>query len=124
MGYFDLSPEAGRTYRGQVTYKDGTKSSIDLPAALDKGIALIVDNDSLTSVSIKIDANPAYFKENRNKDYTLVIYSGGLSKTLICKLDNTGVKVDLLKRWFGSGVARATLFSPLGEPLCERVFFI
>jgi len=124
MGYFFLKPEDGRSYQAQLTYADGTKNIIDLPAPEPKGIVLTVNNDNLPDASVKVLTNSAYYKENKNKDYTLIIHSGGVATSIVRTLDSASVSLEILKRHLASGIATVTLFSPTGEPLCERLFFV
>jgi len=124
MGYFELLPEEGKTYKAELTYADGTKDEISLPQAKDKGLTLSVNNDSLQKATVSIQANKTYFDENKGKEYTLLIYSGGIANTVTCKLDSNVINIDLIKRKLFTGITRITLFSPNNEPLCERLIFI
>jgi TonB-dependent SusC/RagA subfamily outer membrane receptor len=124
MGYFYLSPEAGKTYKANITFADGTQNSVDLPVVEAKGIALSINNDSLPKATVKIEANPVYFKENKGKDYTLLIYSCGYATSVAIKLDSTLLHLDILKRRLHTGITRITLFSKTNEPLCERLIFV
>lgn len=124
MGFFEITPQPGKTYRAKVTYPNGLQDAIDLPAADEKGIAMSVDNTSPQRIMVNIHVSPAYLKANRNKDLTLIVYAGGLVNSVICKLDSAVVPVDILKPELRSGIARLTLLSPSGEPLSERRIFI
>ena len=124
MGYFYLNPQQGKTYRANVAYSNGARDSIGLPKAEQSGLTLSIDNDSLPKASVKIEANGPYYLENRGKDYTLVIYSGGTTARVGFKLDSAVIKLDVLKRKLHTGVATVTIFSPENEPLCERLLFI
>jgi hypothetical protein len=124
MGYFYLTPEEGKTYRAKLTFADGAQTVIDLPKPETKGIALTINNDSIPKASVRIAANPAYYLENKNTDYMLLIYSGGITTTVLCKLDSAVITMDILKRRLHTGIATITLFSPAGEPLCERLLFV
>ncbi len=124
MGYFYLNPEEGKTYKAKLTYADGTQNLSDLPKPDPKGIVLLVNNDSIPKASVRIIANNVYYLENRNKPYSLVIYSGGTATTVTCKLDSPVITMDILKRRLHTGIATVTLFSPTLEPLCERLLFI
>jgi hypothetical protein len=124
MGYFYLTPLAGRSYAANVSYPDSRQDIIKLPNPTDEGIALAVDNDSLPKATIKIISSPGYFKDNKGKGYNLVISSGGVIASVNCPLDSQVIKVDVLKRRLHTGVATVTLFSPENEPLSERLFFI
>jgi len=124
MGYFYINPEEGKTYKAKVTYPNGVQDVLDLPAANANGIVLSVNNDSTLKVFVKIVAGKNYFKVNKNKDYTLIIYSGGTVTSIITKLDNMVVPVDIYRRELHTGIAKLSLFSPSGEPLSERLVFI
>ncbi|HEY4967556.1 MAG TPA: MG2 domain-containing protein, partial [Puia sp.] len=77
MGYIMFKPEKGELYKAKLSFDDGTQNTIDLPRPEASGISLAVDYDSNSTISIKITANGAYYLANRNKDFLLVIYSGG-----------------------------------------------
>lgn len=124
MGCFYLAPEAGKTYRANFTYANGIQNVVDLPLADTKGIALSINNDSLSKARVRIEANPAYYKENKGKDYTLLVYSGGFVTTVIVKLDSLATTLGILKRHLRTGITRVTLFSQTNEPLCERLMFV
>jgi TonB-dependent SusC/RagA subfamily outer membrane receptor len=124
MGYFHLTPLGGKTYQAKLIFADGTQNTIDLPKPETKGIVLTINNDSIPKASVTIAVNKAYYIENRNKDYSLLIYSGGIATTVPCKLDSTVITMDILKRRLHTGIATVTLFSPIGEPLCERLLFV
>lgn len=124
IGYFYLDPQEGKTYKAKLSYADGSQSTIDLPKPEARGITLLVNNDSIGKASVKIEANKTCFEENKNKDYNLIIYSGGIVTTVNCKLDSNIITLDIIKRRLHTGIATITLFSPTGEPLCERLLFI
>jgi hypothetical protein len=124
MGYFYLNPADGKTYRAKITYADGTQNTVDLPKVGTSGITLSVNSDSLSKAWIKIQAGKAYYQENRDKDFFVVISSGDVNTKIICPLDSAVISMDLLKRHLRTGIARFTLFSPNGEPLSERLVFV
>ena len=124
MGSFSFTSETGKSYKANVMFADGSKNSLDLPAPVNKGIALSVNNDSLPKAEVKILSNAAYYADNKGKDYTLLIYSGGSATTVPIKLDSSVISLDILKRRLHTGVATITLFSNANEPLCERLIFV
>ncbi len=124
MGAFSFKPEDGKTYKANITFADGSKDVLDLPMANTKGITLAVNNDSLSKASVKIQASKAWYNENKGKDYTLLIYSGGLATTVNFKLDSMVINLDIIKRRLHTGITRVTLFSAANEPLCERMLFV
>jgi TonB-dependent SusC/RagA subfamily outer membrane receptor len=124
MGQLFITPEKGKTYTANITYPDGSTGTIALPKAEDKGIRLIVDNNDPDKLTVDINANKAYFLENRDKDITVVIYSSGVVKTVKAPLDNEVVGFDVLKKDLAPGIAQITLFSSSGVPVSERLVFI
>jgi len=124
MGYFYLQAQEGKSYTARITYADGMQGVVKLPNAIASGLVLTVNNDSLPKASIRIEANKVCFAQNRDKDYMLLIYSGGVATSVIAKLDSSVILLDIAKRHLRTGVAAVTLFSPEGEPLCERLFFV
>jgi len=124
MGYFFLKPYADKTYHAKVTFADGTKKLIDLPNAEESGITISVNNDSTSKASVRIETNTAYYEANRNKNFILLIYSGGMAVSVNVKLDTSVINLGILKQRLHSGITRLTLFSANGEPLCERLFFV
>ncbi|HEY8782974.1 MAG TPA: carboxypeptidase regulatory-like domain-containing protein [Mucilaginibacter sp.] len=124
MGYFYLSPVGGKTYKAKISYPNGQKDTVSLPKPETNGLILSVNNDALQEAQVRIEANKEYYQINRNKDYTLVIYSGGTITTVNCKLDSPVIKFDILKRKLRTGIAAVTIFSSNNEPLCERLLFI
>ncbi len=124
MGYFDLKPEEGKSYKADITYADGTKDVLPLPISNSKGICLIINNDSVASAAVKIEANQNYYNENKGKEYSVLIYSGGIATTVRCKLDSPTITMDIIKRKLFTGITTVTLFSQNNEPLAERLIFI
>lgn len=124
MGSVSFTPEAGKSYKANVIFADGSKNNLDLPLPVSKGIALSVNNDSLPKAEVKILSNTAYYNENKGKGYTLLIYSGGSATTVPIKLDSPAISLNILKRRLHTGIASITLFSDVNEPLCERLIFV
>ena len=124
MGYFYLEPKEGKTYRAKVAYSNGLLEVFDLPKPEPSGIVLSVNNDLIAKATVKVQVSKAYFKENRDKDYTLLINSGGIITTAFCTLDSQAITLNILKRKLHTGIAAFTLFSSSGEPLCERLLFV
>jgi len=124
MGSFNITPAAGKTYTAKVNYPDGSQDVIELPKPVAEGISLAIDNDALSEATVSISANEEFFGRHKDGHFTLLIYSGGQITTVNCRLDSHVIKLDILKRKLRTGVTRVTLFSPAGEPLCERLFFV
>ena len=124
MGYFYITPAGGKNYKAKISLTNGSQDLIALSTPLTDGITLSVNNDSIPKASIRIEASAGYYRQNRGKIYSLVIYSQGIATTVNCKLDSVVIDLDILKRKLHTGVAVVTLFSPENEPLSERLFFV
>lgn len=124
MGTFEFIPEEGKKYKAKVTYSNGTQATVNLPDAAAKGIALAVNTNDPSKISIEIRANRAYYKENLNKEVNLLVYWSGSVKKVNTKLDNEVLGLDLPTAGMKTGIMQVTLFSDKGEPLSERLAFI
>ncbi|SHN25971.1 hypothetical protein [Mucilaginibacter sp. OK098] len=124
MGWFYLEPEDGKSYSANLTFADGTQNAINLPDAEKQGTTLAANNDSIQKISVVITANNTAYLQNKGKDYSLLIYSGGAVTVVTSPLDSPVIKFDIAKHRLHTGVATLTLFSPNGEPISERLFFV
>jgi len=124
MGTFEFIPEVGKKYKAKVTYSNGVQATVNLPDAAAKGIALAVNTNDPSKISIEIRANRAYYKENLNKEVNLLVYWSGSVKKVNTKLDNEVLGLDLPTAGMRTGIMQVTLFSDKGEPLSERLAFI
>ncbi len=124
MGYFFFYPEKDNSYKAKLNFADGTQNTIFLPKPEASGMSFAVVYDSNSIISLRIKANNPYYQVNKNKDFLIVIYSGGKTMTYSYKQEDPTITLDLDKKVLQSGVSTVTLFSSDGEPLCERLFFL
>jgi len=124
MGVFNFTPEDGKTYKANVTFADGSQTTVDLPATVANGIVLAIDNSDSTKLSLGFYCSKSYFDQNNGKVFGLVMNSGVAVSKVSFKLSNQLFAVDLKKNQFKTGIEQFTLFSPSGEPLSERLAFI
>lgn len=125
MGSFMLTPEAGKTYKASITFADGSTQSANLPAAVESGISIVIDNTDAENVAIKIASNDAFFEKNKGKKFYLIAQSKGVicygAQTILANKEyNTTVQ----KNKFPLGIAQFTLFNESGKPLSERIVFV
>ncbi|WP_114941059.1 carboxypeptidase-like regulatory domain-containing protein [Mucilaginibacter endophyticus] len=124
MGSFYLKAQPGKSYKAELNYADGTKNTVNLPMPMENGISLSVDNSEIPRAIVKINAADAFYQQNKGREFTLLIYSGGTASTIACRLDSQTITRDILKRRLKTGIATITLFSAANEPLCERLIFV
>lgn len=125
MGTFSLMPEPGKTYKANLTFSNGIKKAVPLPAVKPSGINLSANNTNATNLLVQISANPQYYSVNQNKNYYIV----GRSKGIICyaaqaKLNAPLFATSIPRNKFPAGIVQLTLFSASGEPLTERLVFV
>lgn len=124
MGYFYLEPRENKSYRIEVVYIDGTRNSFDLPRVKNKGITLSTAPDLSNQMQVTINASKSYYSDNKGKDFTLLLYSGGEVISYAVKLKDQVTTVNIQTVSLHTGVARITLFASNSEPLSERLLFI
>ncbi|MHA4893262.1 carboxypeptidase-like regulatory domain-containing protein [Pedobacter sp. PWIIR3] len=124
MGSFYLNPEDGKSYKANITFKDGTVKSYELPKALAAGATLQVTNTEPAAINIKIVANETYFNANKNKKMILVATNTGIiiyaAKTT---LKSQVITAKIPKTEIPAGITQITLFTEQGEPISERLAF-
>jgi len=122
MGAFTLIPEAGKTYKANVTFEDGATRAIDLPRAVSNGYTLNINNSSADTIRIRITAG----RESTLHKLSLVAQSGGTIyyTAQTRQKDAKFLSVVIPKNKFPTGIVQFTLFSATGEPLNERLAFI
>lgn len=124
MGYFYFEPRENKTYRAKIIYTDGSKVSFGLPSVLERGINLSFNNEPSGKPMVTLNASKVFYDDYQNKNFTLLVYSGGEVLSYICKLKDPTVSVDIQTEQLHTGIARVTLFSPDGDPLSERLIFV
>ena len=124
MGSFFLTPEASKTYKANITFKDGSIKSYDLPKISTSGVTLQVNNTDPAAMNLKIIANEPLYTANKGKILFLVGTHGGViyyaaKTTLNNQLTSTKINRDK----FPTGITQITLFNESGEPVSERLAF-
>lgn len=124
MGSFYLNAEEGKTYKANITFKDGSSKSFDLPKTISSGVVAQVNNTDSLAFNLKIIANDSYFEANKGKTLFIVATNGSIvyyaAKT---KLNNQLTAAKIPKDKFPAGIVQVTLFSETGEPVSERLAF-
>ncbi|MEO7213693.1 TonB-dependent receptor plug domain-containing protein [Mucilaginibacter sp.] len=123
MGSISYTPHTGKSYHAEITFADGSKSSIQLPVADSTAVAMAVNNLP-GKLAIAINAGGGFFHANKNKPLNLLFYSGGKLTTFTDKLTNREMKFDLESNRLQTGITQITLLAADGTPLCERLVFI
>ncbi|MEO6150986.1 MAG: carboxypeptidase regulatory-like domain-containing protein, partial [Mucilaginibacter sp.] len=122
MGQFMLTPQAGKTYKASVTFKDGTKDVYELPQAQTGGMAMGVVTTDTSRLIVKISVDETYLKSHLNKIFYLV----GKIGPVICyaaklTLMQPEVVVFIPTDKLPTGLIQLTLLTALGQPISERL---
>ncbi|MCR8561019.1 TonB-dependent receptor [Mucilaginibacter sp. BJC16-A38] len=122
MGSFTFVPEAGKTYKANIVYDDGTHDVVVLPKTTETGYTINVNNNSADTLRIRVTAAT----NNTTDKLSLIARAGG---TIYYAAENqqTGAKffsAIIPKNKFPTGIVQFTLYSPEKEPLNERLVFI
>jgi hypothetical protein len=121
MGQFSFTPQKGKDYKAQLTYADGSKSTIALPAALNSGYVLRINNADTANIYVQVTASAGL---SAGQVY-LYAQTGGETRYIAkSKPGIVPFNAVIPKSLFPSGIAQFTLFSSTGEPLNERIAFI
>ena len=124
IGVFEFEPEAGNSYRANISINGGRYRNFDLPGVMDEGYALRIDKDdskvSVTVASAVNPANPLYSGElilighTRGKPHygTTLNISEGTQEVLIDK------------KSLPTGITHFTVFTQDHKPVAERLVFI
>jgi hypothetical protein len=124
MGMFPFTPEAGKSYKANITFADGSQGTYDLPRIQASGITLSVGNLDPENLIVKIMASDAFFQANPNKSFYIIAQMGGFIKYAAqTTLQKQVYTASIPKSKFQSGILQITLFGSAG-PLAERVAFI
>lgn len=125
MGAFAMQPEAGKSYKANITFADGTTGSYDLPRVQASGISLMIANADPDNLTIRILSSESFFQANQNKNFSIVAQQGGFIKYAAqTKLEKQVYSAIVPKTKFQSGTLQITLFGPTGSPISERMVFV
>lgn len=125
MGYFYLTPQAGKTYQAKVTYPDGATNIVNLPAATDDGYALSINHTVKNdSVLVQVYAGGAALHSGTRSLSLVGQSSGKVYFSANVPLNKASASLYFPTANVPTGILQFTLFSPAGDPLNERIIFI
>ncbi|MBB5393993.1 carboxypeptidase regulatory-like domain-containing protein [Mucilaginibacter sp. AK015] len=125
MGVFAMMPEDGKTYKANITFADGIKTTYDMPRVKPAGITLAVYNNDPENINVKLSANDPYFKANQGRAFYIIAQNAGIIYFAAqTTLQEQSYSASIPKSKFPAGVIQLTLFSERGIALSERIVFI
>ncbi len=125
MGVFIMIPEAGKSYKANVTFPDGTQNSYDLPRVLDEGLYLSAVNSNPDTLVVKLTSNPDFLQKFANTRFYIVAQnSGNIYYAAQTTLQNLVYTALIPKSKFPTGILQLSLLTSEGDPISERIVFI
>jgi len=125
MGFFALSPIAGKSYKAVINFEDGSTQTLNLPNAKPDGIYLGVNALIGDSVLVKMSTNKSFAEKNTEKEFTIIAQNAGnIIYSAKTKLRGTNFASKLSKDRFTHGITQFTLFDEQMQAIAERLIFI
>ncbi|GAA4094420.1 hypothetical protein [Mucilaginibacter panaciglaebae] len=121
MGSFLLRPIAGKIYKANIIFDDGSTKTFALPQAADRGYVLSIYQPNKDSVLLRIQASASLLQSQVN---IIAHINGEIVFSSPIKIEKPITSIWLGKQSFPTGIAQFTLFNSSGEPLNERIAFI
>ena len=125
MGKFDLLPVEGESYTAELTYADGSTSSVTLPKVESKGIRLSADSSDPDDLSVKVNMDHDFLKAHFNTGFYIVGRNEGnvfYAAQSVFRSQEYVISVPKLN--FPSGIVQLSLLSRDGRVLSERLVFV
>jgi hypothetical protein len=123
MGAFTFTPQAGETYTAVCTVPGGRSRSFALPAALQEGIVMTVNNDNPNRLFVQVrrsETNKAKYSQLlviAQMNYE-VVYTGKVD------FDAEMTAAAINKKNLPAGILQITAMNMNGVPLAERLVFV
>lgn len=123
MGVFTFAPKAGEIYTAVCTAPGGQAKSFALPAAMQEGVVMIVNNDNPNRIFVQFsrsEINKAKYGQLlviAQTNYQ-VVYTGKVD----FDADMTAAAIN--KKNLPAGILQITAMSMSGVPLAERLVFV
>lgn len=122
MGNFYLLPQTGKTYKARFTLKDGREKWVDLPAAVQSGYILSVNNTDTAKVNVKMLLS--HDLTNKGDLYLMAHQNGAVYLSVKASGSKNFALTYLPKAKLPSGIVTLTLFNSQLIPVAERIVFI
>ena len=122
MGVFELTPVLNEKYTAAVSFEDGTKKTIALPAVKNEGVILEAANNNATKLFIRVERGAL------NKDsYNDLIIAAQLKNEIVylnkLNIDEGLDAVAVPKKELPPGIMHIVILDKTGRLLAERMVF-
>lgn len=121
MGVFSFIPQAGDSYKANITFEDGSDTVVVLPKVAPSGYALTVNNELEKQLFVQVYTSNDLIK---GQEITLMLQRNGVVfYAAKGKIDKNETVFAIPKESIPNGVFQVTLLSPDIGPLAERMIF-
>ncbi len=125
MGNFKLIPEKGKKYTAEVTFGDGEKKKIKLPAPEESGFHLAIDGSDPARFRIQVTEHQNEAPTNPDEEFLLVAQANGVvALQEKFRLKEGSCPLEISKDSLPQGIIQFTLFDAVMIPRCERLVFV
>jgi TonB-dependent SusC/RagA subfamily outer membrane receptor len=121
-GSFFITPSANDSYTANITFADGRKKSVALPAAQKTGTVISVNSTNSENLLAKI-----YFSDdllNTGNYHLIAQRNGNVFFSISINSDKQIIPITVPKKELSLGIVQLTLLSEDLNPLNERIVFI
>jgi TonB-dependent SusC/RagA subfamily outer membrane receptor len=125
MGAFRIKPVKDKRYYALVSFSGSREMKVDLPASVERGIVMTVDNSDHDYILIDLRSNRVRTDDRTANEFFLIGHvRGKIYHSSVVNLAEEHVRVRLEKSIFPAGILHLALFSYRYEPLAERLVFV
>ncbi|MEJ7692465.1 hypothetical protein [Daejeonella sp.] len=119
IGNFHLTPAAGKMYKAVINVPDGPDIIKPLPSNYKTGYVISLNEGQDSRLNLTIQSN-----EILQGEVLLLVHTRQETK-ISARIPLSQGKGEFLidKGLLGDGISHLTIFSTLGQPLCERLYF-
>jgi len=125
MGTVIVTPEAGKTYKANVTFADGSKSTYNLPSVVSSGMTIKLTPSLDSTINFRIYTSNSFLQSNQNKTFYIIAQAAGIvnyAAKLRLAAQVTSVSIPTSK--LSSGILQISILTASGEPVTERLSFV
>lgn len=123
MGKFLLKPQKNTKYTAEITLKNDSIITTDLPEIKATGISLMLQNSLDDKVILDFSTNEETLKSNAEKTYKILIHQSGKLKIAALQFSNVEKAVSIQRNQLFKGINIITVFDEKKNPVLERIFF-
>lgn len=123
MGSFTITPQANETYSAVVSTANGRTKTVTLPAAMNEGVVMLVNNDNANRAFVQLNRS-----ETNKAKYNQLLIVAQMNHEVVftgkVDFDAEMSAAAISKKNLPNGILQITAMDMNGLPLAERLVFI